>query len=209
MRNKYRKIIIFIMLLGCFATFCGCSHTTKEPEKKQLSKQFYENLIMAFNGQNYSLVQTGLDKINEAGIADERTHYLGAMLALIEHDQERAIAELQAAIVFNPEYGDAHCTLGTIYIKQKKYDLAETELLQVCNNRLYPTPEKAYHYLGNLYREQGKTRQALGCYRKALQLNQEYFPSHYELSRLLTDENQLKLAAETIEKARQISPDHP
>ena len=208
-RKKYKRVITLFLLLGCFAICLGCNHNSKKPEQQQLSAEFYENLLIAFNAHNYPLVRTGLDKINEAGIADKRTLYLEALLALIENSPEKAVTKLQDALVFDPEYGEAHNTLGTIYMRQGKLALAETEFLLASNNPLYQTPEKAYHNLGKLYQIQGKNLQAQSCYNKAITLNQDYFPSHYELSYLYLDTERIELASDEIEMARQISPEHP
>jgi len=205
----YRRAVTFFLLLCCLAALFACASSNKSPEKQKISEQFYENLLNAFNAHDYDLVKTGLDKVKEAGIADKRTRYLEAMIALIEHDPDRAVVKLKDALVMDPEYGDAHNTLGTIYMQQKKYTLAETEFLKAGDNRLYQTPEKAYHNLGNLYRLQNKNLQAQGCYNRAISINKNYFPSHYELSRLYLATDRLKLAREEIYKAKKISPDHP
>jgi type IV pilus assembly protein PilF len=155
------------------------------------------------------LVKNGLQKINEAGIADQRTLYLEGMVALIEKKPEKATSALNAALAIDPEYAEAHNTLGSIFMQQKRFMEAETEFIEACNNRFYQTPEKAYHNLGNLYRLQGKNKQALGCYHKATEINSDYFPSHYELSSLYCSLSKFELAAKEAEKARQISPGHP
>ena len=203
------RAITFFLLLCCLLTIFGCAGFTKEPEKRELSKQFYENLLKAFNARDYNMVKTGLDKVNEAGIADKRTRYLGALVALIENDQDKAVIKLKEALAMDPGYGDAHNTLGTIYMQQKKFTLAETEFLRAGGNPLYQTPEKAYHNLGNLYQLQDKNLQAQGCYNRAISFNKDYFPSHYELSRLYFTTDRLILAREEIDKAQEISPDHP
>ncbi|MEA3333928.1 MAG: tetratricopeptide repeat protein, partial [Pseudomonadota bacterium] len=195
-----------------FCLICGlaCTHTpSSPPEKRELSNQFYGNLLRAFAARDYALVKTGLQKIEEAGIEDKRTLYLKAMVALIEKRPEDAITALKAALVSDPEYGEAHNTLGSIYMQQKRYAEAETEFINACNNVLYQTPEKAYLNLGKLYQLQNKNEQAQGCYLKATTINPDYFPSHYELCSLYINLNKFELAAQEAEKARQISPDHP
>jgi type IV pilus assembly protein PilF len=209
-QQRYKPLRTFFLLLSWALTFCACNTTsTPKPEEHQLSEKFYQNLLVAFSGHDYQLVHTGLDKINEAGIADKRTRYLEAMLALIERKPDVAVTALQDALVMDPEFGEAHNTLGTIYMQQKKYDLAETEFLKACDSAMYQTPEKAYQNLGNLYCIQKKNRQAQGCYLEAIKLRPGYFPPHYELSRLYLQTQRLELAADEIEKARQINSEHP
>jgi len=207
--QRYRLPITLILLLSSLIIFCACSQSTPKPDDHKLSDKFYQNLLIAFNGRDYRLVRSGLDKINEAGIADKRTIYLGALLALIESQPDTAVARLQDALALDPEFGDAHNTLGTVYMRQKKYAEAKSEFLLACNSPTYQTPEKAYHNMGNLYVILGENRQAQSCYLKAIKINPGYFPSHYELSRLYLQMHQLDQAANESEKARQINPDHP
>ena len=198
---------VFVILIGLACCF-ACNHTPP-PDKLQLSNEFYNNLLFAFEARDYCLVKNGLQKINEAGIADQRTLYLEAMVALIEQQPEKAVTALKAALAIDPLYAEAHNTLGTIFMQQKRFAEAEMEFVEACNNKLYQTPEKAYHNLGNLFRMQDKNEQALGCYRKAIEINSDYFPAHYELSSLYFSLNKFELAAQEAEKARQISPEHP
>ena len=199
-----KVFIIFFCLFCCLS----CSHTPP-PEQRQLSDKFYKNMLIAFSARDYDLVKIGLQKINEAGIENKKTLYLEAMVALMEQKPEKAVPALKAALVIDPNYAEAHNTLGSIYMQQKLFAAAEAEFVAASNNRLYQTPEKAYHNLGNLYHMQDKNEQASGCYLKAIGFNSDYFPSHYELSSLYFSMNKFELAAQEIEKARQISPEHP
>ena len=207
-RSIKQRVGIVSALLLCLVWGLSCSHTPP-PEKARLPDELYENLLISFSARDYNRVKEGLQKIDDAGIEDKRVLYLKAMLALIERDQEGAVLELKAALAIDPEYGEAHNTLGSIYMQQKRLSAAETEFIEAADNPLYPTPEKAYHNLGNLYQLQGKNEQALNCYLKALAIKEDYFPSHYELSRLYLEMDKLDFAAQEIEKARQISNDHP
>ncbi|MBN2809743.1 MAG: tetratricopeptide repeat protein [Deltaproteobacteria bacterium] len=207
-RSCAAKITLAIAVLGCLVGGAGCSHNNP-PGKAQLSDEFYQNLLVAFAARDYNRVKDGLLKINDAGIADKRTLYLGALLALIEQNQEKAVLDLKDALVLDPDYGEAHNTLGTVYLQQKQFAAAETEFLEAAGNPHYQTPEKAYHNLGNLYQLQNQQDQAASCYLKALELQPNYFPSHYELSQLYAASGKLELAAQESEKARQLSPEHP
>lgn len=204
-----KKVITLLLLLSCFICFSGCSHNATKPKEQELSEQIYQNLLLAFNARDYQLVKTGLDEINKAGIADKRTMYLEALIEIMQKMPDKAIAKLQAAIALDPDFSEAHNTLGTVYMQQQKFSLAQTEFLKACENPLYQTPEKAYHNLGNLYTRQEKLEQARACYLKAIELNQNYFPSHYELSRLYLNASQFDLATQEIEKAKKIAPEHP
>jgi len=204
-----KKVITLLLLLSCIIGFTGCSHNPSDQKERKLSEQYYQNLLMAFNARDYQLVKTGLNEINKAGIADKRTLYIEALIDIIQNMPDEAVSKLQDAIAMDPGFSEAHNTLGTVYMQQEKFSLAQTEFLKACDNPLYRTPEKAYHNLGNLYTRQEKLEQAQGCYLKAIELNHDYFPSHYELSRLYLNSNRLDLAAQEIEKAKKIAPEHP
>ena len=205
--HKFKAGTVTSIIL-CLIFIVGCG-PTPTPEKRELSNEFYENLLIAFTARDYNLVKNGLQKIEEAGIENKRTCYLKAMVALNEQKPEQAVSALKSALVFDPEYGEAHNTLGSIYMQQQLLAEAETEFLSAANNTLYQTPEKAYHNLGRLYQLQNKEDQAQSCYRKAIELNQDYFPSHYELSQLYFKLNKFEEAYQEIERARKISPEHP
>ena len=199
---------ITFTILFCLICTWGCSHAPP-PEKPELSNKFYNNLLAAFSGRDYALVKTGLQKINEAGIEDKRTLYLQALVALIEQRPEDAITDLKASLTFDPDYGEAHNTLGSIYMQQKRLAEAETEFIEASNNELYPTPEKAYFNLGKLYQLQNKNEQAQTCYLKATRLEPDYFPPRYELSLLYLSLKKFDLAAQEAEIACHLSPEHP
>jgi len=202
------KTGIVTTILFCLIFSLSCNHTPT-PEKCELSNEFYQNLLIAFTARDYCLVKNGLQKIEEAGIENKRTCYLKAMVALNEQKPEEAITALKKALVFDPDYGDARNTLGSIYMQQKHLTAAETEFLSAANNALYQTPEKAYHNLGKLYQLQNKHGEAQHCYSKAVALNQDYFPSHYELSQLYLKINKFEDAFQEIERSRTLSPEHP
>lgn len=207
--HPLKRAGVIFAILFCLVCALGCTHTPPPPEKRELSNEFYENLLIAYTAQDYDLVKTGLQKIEEAGIENKRTLYLKAMVALVERNPEKAITALKAALVFDPNYAEAQNTLGSIYMQQKRFAEAETEFIKSCNNSSYETPEKAYHNLGKLYQLQDKNEQALSCYLKATTINPDFFPSHYDLSTLYFSLNKFDQANQEIEKARQLSPQHP
>ncbi|HDS17124.1 MAG TPA: tetratricopeptide repeat protein [Proteobacteria bacterium] len=204
-KTSVRKLTAFFLL----SFLLSCGHAPSSTEPQRLAEETYEDLLMAFAAHDYQQLKEKLARIKTSGIEDKRIFYIEAIVALAENHPADAVPALQAALAIDPEYAEAHNTLGAVYTQQKHYAEAEKALAKAAGNPLYRTPEKAFHQLGYLYQLQGKPEQALACYQKALAIKADYFPSHYELSRLYFDLNRFEAAALEIEQARILSPTHP
>jgi len=200
--------MVFLLLLACLCWTPGCGHSSGRVSTK-LTELQYDGLLEAFAARDFPRIKKELAQLHAEGVRDKRISYLEAMLALIENQPEKAKPFLIEALELDPQYPEAHNALGTIYMEENDLDKAETEFIKAVSNPLYPTPEKAYHNLGNLYRRQKRNDLALACYQKALKFNHNYFPSHYELARLYYSQHQYEPALKEINRAREISPRHP
>ncbi|NPA24555.1 MAG: tetratricopeptide repeat protein [Deltaproteobacteria bacterium] len=200
--------LVILLLLACLCWTPGCSHSPRKTST-ELTEVQYDGLLEAFAARDFPRIKKELAQLHADGVKDKRISYLEAMLALIENRPEKAKPFLIEALELDPQYSEAHNALGTIYMEEKELAKAETEFIKAVSNPLYPTPEKAYHNLGNLYRLQKRNDLALACYQKALKFNHDYFPSHYELARLYFSQHQYEPALKEIKRAQEISPRHP
>ncbi|MBN2704840.1 MAG: tetratricopeptide repeat protein [Deltaproteobacteria bacterium] len=204
-KTSPRKFTAFFIL----PLLLSCCHAPSRVEPRQLAEETYEDLLISFAAHDYRQLKDSLARIKTSGVVDKRIFYIEAIVALAENRPADAVPALQAALVIDPEYAEAHNTLGAVYTQQKHYAEAEEALAKAADNPLYRTPEKAFHQLGFLYQLQDKHERALACYQKALAIKADYFPSHYELSRLYFDLKKFDAAAQEIERARILSPTHP
>ena len=191
----------------CLALAPACSHAPVTQKGKVLSDEQYQELAAAFAAHDYRRFRQDLIQLKNEGIKDKRALYLEALMNLDKPEIARPL--LLEALKLDPQYPEAHNTLGLVYEQENQLSLAETEFVKAVSNPLYLTPEKAYQNLGNLYRRQGKDKLALACYKKALKFNLDYFPAYYELARYHFQKKELQTALEEINKARELSPDHP
>jgi len=65
----------------------------------------------------------------------------------------------------------------------KKWDLALESFNAAANNILYRTPHFAYNNMGLVYYNKGDYQNAIGSYKKALELAPDYSPCYENLAR--------------------------
>ena len=95
---------------------------------------------------------------------------------------EQAIEAYEKVLALNPAAAGALVNLGTIYYRQRRFDLAETYYRRAVEaDPQYPL---AQFNLGNLYDEQGKLEDAHRHYKRALSLNPQYADAHFNLALL-------------------------
>src|SRR5205085_6660673 len=98
-------------------------------------------------------------------------NYLGYMWAESGVNLERAQAMLQKAVAAEPRNGAYIDSLGWIYFRQGKLDLAEKYLTDA--TRLLPRDATVHEHLGDVFAKRGDYARALSMYRAALGLDPE------------------------------------
>ncbi|MBD2176477.1 tetratricopeptide repeat protein [Pseudanabaena sp. FACHB-1998] len=97
---------------------------------------------------------------------------------------DKAIACFERAIQIEPSYADAHCNLGSAFIRQDRVMdaiLAYKESLDIEPNFAQP-----YFNLGILFSNIGKTDEAIACFQSAIDLVPNWVEAHEYLSKLLS-----------------------
>jgi len=107
-------------------------------------------------------------------------------LELIKADKpSQAKRDLEKAIKFDPNFFQAHTSLGTIYEREGLYKRALNFYQKA--NTLYPNNPIILTNIGNAYRMLGDTKNSLKSYRYALSIDPKYpNPSIYMCSLLVT-----------------------
>lgn len=98
-------------------------------------------------------------------------NYLGYMWAESGVNLERAQTMLQKAVAAEPRNGAYIDSLGWVYFRQGKLDLAEKYLTDA--TRLLPRDATVHEHLGDVFAKRGDVGRALDLYRAALKLEPE------------------------------------
>ena len=147
-----------------------------EPE---LAKAIYE---MAEN-HNSELLQA--KDYNALGIAylQKITVIDSEQQSLKEELESNAIACFEKAIQINPSYADAHCNLGSAFIRKNQLKdaiLAYKEAIDIDPNFAQP-----YFNLGILLNNIGKVDEAIACFQSAVDLVPNWIEAKHYLGKLL------------------------
>jgi len=121
-------------------------------------------------------------------------------------DLEKAKAESLESIRLDPQFPDAHTTLGRIYAQGGSTDLAETELKEAL--RLDARSANAWAALGDLYVRFGRAAEAQEAFGKAVDLAPEDWRWHDALGSFYLNAGKLEDARREFEAATQQTPDN-
>jgi serine/threonine-protein kinase len=106
-------------------------------------------------------------------LAYARASLLNSWFASSGNYRERtakACAQAEEALRLSPTLGEAHMARGLcFYLGEKKYDIALKEFEFAA--QISPSNAKIYHYVGGIYRRQGRWREAVASYGRALSLD--------------------------------------
>ena len=98
----------------------------------------------------------------------EALNYLGYTWAENNVNLEQALEYIQKSMNLKPGSGYIQDSLGWVYFRMGKLDLAIKEILAAL--LLEPNDPNIYEHLGDIYQKQGKKRKAEEAYIKAEQL---------------------------------------
>lgn len=124
-------------------------------------------------------------------------------------DDEKAMAILEKAQEQFPEEGDYLKNQITLLINAEKYDQAEQKLSQAIEQE--PDNAMMYYNRGYLFEQMGKGEQAVESYKKAIEIDPQYFDANFNLAayyynqaaEILTEANNMDLK-EYQEKGKEI-----
>jgi tetratricopeptide (TPR) repeat protein len=101
-------------------------------------------------------------------------HYqLGEILRWRGEDPDKYIAEYQLAIKLDPDHASAHIYLGTAYYNQSR-DVARAKAEIDQGLELDPRNKWGYYQLGEIYRQEGDTAEAIIMYQRALEIDPDF-----------------------------------
>jgi tetratricopeptide (TPR) repeat protein len=125
-------------------------------------------------------------KANKFGSTWEKAdcHYRrGEILWWQGADPDEYIAEYERAIELNPDFVSAHILLGVaLYSRDQDATRAEASIRHALE--LSPQNKWAYYYLGDIYYQEGRVKEAAAMYQRALALDQDFQEAQRRLASL-------------------------
>tara|TARA_Y100000590_G_scaffold350610_1_gene402546 strand:- start:2165 stop:3451 length:1287 start_codon:yes stop_codon:yes gene_type:complete len=117
-----------------------------------------------------------------------------------------AISKYEDAISYNPDYAIAFFKLARTYYKLKDYENAQISLQ---NGLLIdPHQEQSEKMLGDIYRKNGNTNEALNHYNRAIEINGNYYQAFYSLGSLYLSEGDFENAKISLNSAIRFNPSY-
>jgi tetratricopeptide (TPR) repeat protein len=99
-------------------------------------------------------------------------HFMGARLALLKNDYNKALEEINSAIALSPNYSSLYVLIfyrGFVYMARDEYDRAEADFAKVIS--LAPDFLGGYTEHGNALMRQNRLDQAVADFNRALSLD--------------------------------------
>lgn len=125
-------------------------------------------------------------------------HFLG-VIELQSKNYAQAVELINQALLYQPQYVEAHSNLALALQAQGKYDEAIDHYQKALN--IKPDFADALYNLGNALKESGNLQEAAASYRRALVINPHNALAHYNLGNTLKDQNLTSAAVAHYQQA--------
>ena len=162
------------------------------------SELFYER-------QAYDQAIEDLANVMKLDSTNLRAHHLLADVYLDHYQSARALATLQRATALYPDSIGTKLKLSEFQLILKQYDAALQTLADVM--RIHPGNPEALFMLGMVYRDQGKTEQAIGAFQSAVERNPDMSEAWVILGDLM-DRTNNPLAIQYFDNAIRVDPNN-
>lgn len=132
--------------------------------------------------------------------------YLLGLVLIEVNDYRGAIAEAEKALAENPFLTEAHNLMGLALARMGNFDAALKEFEAVKADVSFPTPEVAHFNIGKVFWEKQACGEALVHFRRALEINPQFWRAWYLLGDCQEQLGQIDLSRASYEKALAIEP---
>jgi len=182
-----------------FLFFIGCAQrATQLKERAQL------HLEMGVSHLSQGDYPAALTELNQAEQLDPKNPAVENNLGLVYMVRNRpkeSEQHFRKSLELDPRYSDARSNLARLFIDEKKYDEALSELGQVENDLTYPFPEKALSLSGMVYFEKGKFKKAEEYLGRAMNVRRDSCVTSNFYGRTLLEEKKLDEAVGILDLA--------
>ncbi len=166
----------------------------------------YTRGLIGFEPGRYDIVATPGGRATLVENGDPSYHYLLGNSLRAQGRVADAAAQYERALVFKPDYAEAHNNLGGILNEQGRRDDAVAHYERALAIR--PGYADAHSNLGLLRATEGRAADAVAHYERALELNPRHGNAHYNLALLMAAQGRMTEAIPHFESALELNPDH-
>lgn len=117
---------------------------------------------------------------------------------------ENAEPHLRGALAAEPDFGKAHQLLAQVLQVTQQLDESAKEYVRAI--RYFPKRASLHHNLGDVRYQQGRWKDALSDYKKAIRLQRDFWPAHLGRANALVKLKRIGEAKEAYRRALQINP---
>lgn len=197
--------LIWAILLICLGAWGGCA--PKEMESQTASAARVESLkTMGDAHLREGRFRAAMQSYMEAESLDPNNAELKFRIALVYADYFQRLEDgakyYQEAIRLKKDYSEAYNNLGTVYMRQKRWDDAIAMFQKALENLYYATPEMAYYNLARAHEEKGDEIKAIEYYEMAIELKRQYLDPYGRLGLLYQKRGQYGSALGVFQQLR-------
>jgi Tfp pilus assembly protein PilF len=188
-----------------FATAAGLSAAPQSVDLSRVSPRVHLLIQLLPDSPTFRPKSSGRAGVVDARVpADARTALEKGSAAIAEKKTDEAIADLQKAIRFYPDYYEAHRMLAQLYMDLSQWEKAEASLRQAV--RIDPKAVSALTSLGEVYRREKKYEEAQKILAEALKLDDNSWESNFTLGRIYWELKDLATAGRYVARSIELQP---
>ena len=193
-----------VLLLGA-----GCASGGSSSSERGEAKRYMRlGRMQLEQGKTMQAIESMQKAIDRDPKMVEAYNFLG-LIYLTNTEFDKAIKQFEKAVRINRYFTDARNNLGIALRQAGHLERAAEEFQTALKDANYRSLEKIYLNLGSVYLDQGRDRDAIESFRRALQIKPEYLLALMGLGRAYGATGQVDLAEQAYRKVVKIAPDSP
>ncbi len=136
-----------------------------------------------------------------------KMHYQRGLAHLESNNLDKATDAFQHSLLLGNQQSASHAGLAMTALQKRNFTLAKDEAIKAIS--IDPDNARAWHALGSISFAENQPSAAIENYRKALQLDKDYFSAKLSLATLYLDQKQHSRAIEIFSDLREKSTANP
>ena len=137
--------------------------------------------------------------------ADAKT--VKASMMRKDGDLDGAKKLLREALGHSPEAVETYKELALVYYEKKSYKYARLALLKAI--KLKENDPSIYNTMGLIALKEGERDKAIAAFRKAVEVDDQFFPPHMNLSSMYLERGYFARALSSLDTAKRLQPGNP